>query len=162
MDYIEAERAKEVKIQQLEQAEKDRKRKEKEERTAAKVNEEVLKKASKTAKKEALEYKKLLQQADRDSKKRKRQAEMEDLVTGTALARAIQEYPTNQPLLRRVRAATTRAQKRQGQSQGRTRERSVISVASDLIDPELANWPYAATSQSEYPDLDDTNGGLYN
>lgn len=87
---------------------------------------------------------------------------MEDLITGTALARAVQEYPINHPLLRRIRAATTRAQKRQqGQSQGLfTRERSVISVASDLIDPELANWPPAATSQSEYPDLDDANGGL--
>jgi hypothetical protein len=159
MDFVEAEREKERRAQQLEQAEKDRKRQEKEEKALARTQLEALKKISRTTKKEALQLKKDQQLAERESKKRKREMDLQDLITGTTLARAIQEYPADHPALKRARAATARARKRQqGQSQGQsqglfTREGSVMSIASDLIDPALVNWPHAAASQSEYPDL---------
>ena len=157
MDFVEAEREKEKRTQQLEQAEKDRKRQEKEEKALARTQLEALKKASQTTKKEALQLKKDQQQAEKESKKRKREVDLQDLVTGTTLARAIQEYPADHPALKRARAATARARKRQqqGQSQGPfTREGSVMSIATDLMDPALVNWPFAAASQSEYPDLE--------
>jgi hypothetical protein len=107
-----------------------------------------LKKISKTTKKEALQLKKDQQQAERESKKRKREMDLQDQVAGTTLARAVQEYPADHPALKRARAATARARKRQqGQSQGPfTREGAVMSIASDPIDPALVNWPYAAAS----------------
>jgi len=157
MDFVEAEREKEKRTQQLEQAEKDRKRQEKEEKeekALARTQLEALKKASQTTKKEALQLKKDQQQAERESKKRKREVDLQDLVMGTTLARAIQEYPADHPALKRARAATARARKRQqqGQSQGQfTREGSVMSIATDLMDPALVNWPFCGGQPIRVP-----------
>jgi hypothetical protein len=56
-----------------------------------------------------------------------------------------------------VKAATNRARKREELiSEGFTKEDSVLSIGSKVIDPDLDNWPSQRPSQSEGGNLETT------
>jgi uncharacterized protein (UPF0332 family) len=78
MDFVEAQRTKAVKAQQLEDAEKERKRQEKADKVTAKTLAETAKKASQVIKQQALYQKRLEDSLEKDRKKRKREEDFQD------------------------------------------------------------------------------------
>jgi hypothetical protein len=88
IDFVEVQRTKAVKAQQLEDAEKERKRQEKADKVTAKTLAETVKKASQVIKQQALYQKRLEDSLEKDRKKRKREEDFQDLVAGTTLAHA--------------------------------------------------------------------------